>query len=57
MGLKLVKGSAHDCKAAPFSDSIHNFLKMGGARDPHPIDATNQVLHLDYLRVADFIYN
>ena len=37
MGLKLVKGSANDCKAAPFSDSIHNFLKMGGSRDPYAI--------------------
>ena len=65
MGFKLVKGSANDCKAAPFSDSIHNFLEMGSARDPHTIDATHQVaatlrvseVHLDYLRVADFIYN
>lgn len=57
VGFKLVKGSANDCKAAPFSDSIHNFLKMSGARDPYAIDASHQVLHLTRLAVAYFIYN
>jgi hypothetical protein len=25
---KLVKGSAHDCEPAPFSDPIHNSLEV-----------------------------
>ena len=28
VGFKLVKSSGHNCEPAPFSDSIHNSLKV-----------------------------
>ena len=52
--LKLVKSSAYDSKPGLFSDSIHNFLKVGTASDPHAIDPADQMLHL---MSHHFIYN
>jgi hypothetical protein len=58
MGFKLVKGSAHDCEPAPFSDSIHNFLEVNDPRYPHTFDMSDEVLHLlDSLGVAYFKWN
>lgn len=54
MGLKLVKGSAHDCEPAPFSDSIHNFLEVNHSRYPNTFYMSEEVCHI-FLRVADFI--
>jgi len=48
MGLKLVKSSGHNCEPAPFSDSIHNTLKVGSLGDPNPFDMTYEVLHLSF---------
>ena len=55
--LKLVKGSAHYCEPAPFSDLIHNFLKMRSFGDPYAFDVSDEVIHLVTLGVADFICN
>ena len=52
--LKLVKSSAYDSKPALFSDSKHNFLKVGTASDPHAIDPAQKMLHLVS---HHFIYN
>jgi hypothetical protein len=58
MGFKLVKGSAHDCEPAPFSDSIHNFLEVNDPRDPHAFNVSDEVLHLlGTLGVAYFKWN
>ena len=58
LGFKLVKGSAHDCEPAPFSDSIHNSLQVTRFGDPHTFDVSDEVLHLlDTLGVAHFIWN
>ena len=48
MGLKLVKSSGHNCEPAPFSDSIHNSLKVGSLGDPNPFYITYKVLHLPF---------
>jgi hypothetical protein len=53
MGFKLVKGSAHDCEPAPFSDSIHNSLEMGRLGDPYTFNVSDEVLHIT-LGVAYF---
>ena len=58
MGFKLVKGSAHDCEPAPFSDSIHDFLEVNDPRDPNAFNVSDEVLHLlGTLGVAYFIWN
>jgi len=49
--LKLVKSSA---KPALFSDSIHNFFKVGTASDPYAVNTADQMLHL---MSHHFIYN
>lgn len=54
LGFKLVKGSAHDCEPAPFSDSIHNSLKVSGLGNPNAIDVSDEVLHI-ILMACDFI--
>jgi hypothetical protein len=46
MGFKLVKGSAHDCEPAPFSDSIHNSLEVSSLRDPYTLDMSDEVFHI-----------
>jgi hypothetical protein len=48
MGLKLVKSSGHHCEPAPFSDLIHNSLKVRSLGDPNPFDVTYEVLHLSF---------
>ena len=44
MGFKLVKGSAHDCEPAPFSDSIHNSLEVGRLGDPYTFNVSDEML-------------
>ena len=46
MRLKLVKSSIYHRKPALFSDSIHNVLKVAGLGHPHPVNVTDEVLHL-----------
>lgn len=56
MGLKLVKGARHDCEVVPFSDSIHNGLKVTSLRDPYTLDEANEVAILHtFLTSGDFI--
>jgi hypothetical protein len=57
MGFKLVKGSAHDCEPAPFSDSIHNSLKVISPGDPYTFYMPDEVIHHVILGVAHFIWN
>jgi hypothetical protein len=54
LGFKLVKGSAHDCEPAPFSDPIHNCLQVIGLGDPHTFDVSDEMLHIT-LGVGYFI--
>ena len=62
MRFKLVKGSAHDCEPAPFSDSIHNSLEVSSLRDPYTLDMSDEVgetfsfPHI-LLRILYFIYD
>ena len=62
MWFKLVKGSAHDCEPAPFSDSIHNSLEVSSLRDPYTLDMSDEVgetfrfPHI-LLRILYFIYD
>jgi hypothetical protein len=57
MGFKLVKGSAHDCEPAPFSDPIHNSLQVTGLGYPNTFNVANEVAILRHvlLRVGYFI--
>ena len=43
VGLKLVKSSGHNSEPAPFSDSIHNYFKVGSLGNPDPFDMTYEV--------------
>ena len=52
--LKLVKSSAYNSKPGLFSDSIHNFFKVGTASDPYAVNTADQMLHL---MSHHFIYN
>ena len=58
MGFKLVKGSAHDCEPAPFSDSIHNSLEVCRLGDPHTFNMSDEmnIIHIT-LGVAYFKWN
>ena len=57
MWFKLVKGMAHDCEPAPFSDSYHNSLQMCRPGNPHTFDVPNEVvLHIN-LGGGNFICN
>jgi hypothetical protein len=57
VGLKLVKGSAHNREPAPFSDSMHNSLEVNYQRDPNAFYMPNEMSVLCHilLRIADFI--
>ena len=45
VGLKLVKSSGHNREPAPFSDSIHNSLKVKSLGNPNPFDVSDEMLH------------